>query len=85
MKYKVGDVVKVRSDLICDTDYNGIGVVSRMLEFRGKIVNIAETFEDSYHIFGDNRRYFWNDFRIYLWYKCSFFFRKNGFLIFKII
>ena len=36
MNYKVGDVVKVRSDLSI-TEMN---VVSRMLDFRGKIVRI---------------------------------------------
>ena len=38
MKYKVGDVVKVRSDLIT-TEMN---VVNRMLDFRGKIVRIKK-------------------------------------------
>ncbi len=61
MKYKVGDVVKVRSDLNCDTTYNDIYFLEEMLKFKGKVVHIAEIFEDSYHIFEDNRRLFWND------------------------
>lgn len=63
MKYKVGDVVKVRSDLSADKLYNGFSVTTDMLKFKGKFVHIVEIFEDSYHIFedNDNRRFFWND------------------------
>lgn len=63
MKYKVGDVVKVRSDLSIDKLYNGFSVTADMLKFKGKFVHIVEIFEDSYHIFenNDNRRFFWVD------------------------
>ena len=56
MKYKVGDVVKVRSDL------NTIkGVISEMLEFRGKIVHIEEAFEKDYFIYEDPEKWYWTD------------------------
>lgn len=61
MKFKIRDVVKVRSDLICGTPYNDIYFIEKMLELKGKVVHIAEIFEDSYHILEDNRRLFWND------------------------
>ena len=56
MKYKVGDVVKVRSDL------NTIkGVISDMLELRGKIVHIEEAFEKYYFIYEDSEKWHWTD------------------------
>lgn len=56
MKYKVGDVVKVRSDL------NTIkGVVAGMLKFKGKIVHIQEVFEEDYFIYEDHIKWYWND------------------------
>ena len=61
MKYKVGDVVKVRSDLKCGTPYNDIYFIEEMNELKGKVVHIAEIFENSYHIFEDYRRVYWND------------------------
>ena len=56
MNYKVGDIVKVRSDL------NTIkGVISEMLEFRGKIVHIEEAFEKDYFIYEDPEKWYWTD------------------------
>lgn len=36
MKYKVGDKVKVRSDLVVGTSYNGFVFVEEMKEYLGK-------------------------------------------------
>lgn len=58
MNYKVGDIVKVRSDL-STTEMN---VVSRMLDFRGKIVRIEKVFKNScYRIEGDYEEWAWTD------------------------
>ena len=61
MKYKVGDVVKVRSDLIAEKRYDKIRATIDMLKFKGKIVRILETFNNFYYIKEDNGRWFWND------------------------
>ena len=58
MNYKVGDIVKVRSDLSI-TEKN---VVSRMLDFRGKIVRIEKVFKNCcYRIEGDYEEWAWTD------------------------
>lgn len=61
MNYKVGDIVKVRSDLSI-TDMN---VVSRMLDFRGKIVRIEKVLKNGknccYRIKGDYEEWAWTD------------------------
>lgn len=62
MKYKVGDIVKVRSDLK-EQDYGSLDVVSEMLEFRGKIVHISNIFNEcnEYEIREDRGEWTWND------------------------
>ena len=58
MKYKVGDVVKVRSDL----STKGINVTNRMLNFREKIVRIEKVFKNGcYRIEGDYEEWNWTD------------------------
>lgn len=42
-KYKPGDKVRVRSDLIASSAYGGIGFIHAMTEFIGKTVTIAST------------------------------------------
>lgn len=46
MKYKVGDKVRVRSDLTEGKEYGGVFVISDMSELRGKIVTIARILYD---------------------------------------
>lgn len=62
MKYKVGDVVKVRSDLK-EQDYGNVDVNSEMLKFRGKIVQISKIFNkyDEYGLKEDREKWLWND------------------------
>ena len=50
MKYKVGDVVRVRKDLCWGSEYNDWMVVNSMLEYRGMTVTITEIDFDHYHI-----------------------------------
>ena len=61
MKYKVGDVVKVRSDLDVNKLYNGFYITTNMIEFKGKLVRIARVFNDRYNIYEDLNKWSWND------------------------
>lgn len=60
MKYKVGDFVKVRSDLNAGNYYGELYFNMNMLDFKGKIVHIAAN-ENYYYIFEDNQEWSWND------------------------
>lgn len=59
MKYKVGDKVKVRSDLRVEKSYGGHTFVHDMSKFMGKIVTIERVWEQSYRIEED--AYWWTD------------------------
>ncbi len=61
MKYKVGDVVKVRSDLDVNKRYKLFYVTINMIEFKGKLVRIARVLNDCYNIYEDLKRWSWSD------------------------
>lgn len=50
MKYKVGDRVRVRKDLLMGKAYNGSHFTRQMYELLGKIVRISEVYTDFYRI-----------------------------------
>ena len=59
MKYKVGDKVKVRSDLEVDKDYDGVRFVELMEKYKGEMVTIAEVLcNNRYNIKEDNKEWF---------------------------
>lgn len=60
MKYKVGDKVKVRSDLVKDNRYGHHVYVSAMDNFKGE-QTIREIRGDGYLIYGDCGNYRWTD------------------------
>lgn len=60
MKYKVGDKVKVRSDLVKDNRYGHHVYVSAMGNFKGE-QTIREIRGDGYLIYGDCGNYRWTD------------------------
>lgn len=60
MKYKVGDKVKVRSDLVKDNWYGHYVYVSAMDNFKGE-QTIREIRDDGYLIYGDCGNYRWTD------------------------
>lgn len=59
MKYKVGDKVKVRSDLRVGKSYGKHTFVHDMFKFMGKIVTIESVWEQGYRIEED--AYWWTD------------------------
>lgn len=59
MKYKVGDKVKVRSDLRVGKRYGEHTFAHDMFKFMGKIVTIESVWEQSYRIEED--AYWWTD------------------------
>lgn len=61
MKYKVGDVVKVREDLEEGGDFGRLCVSSEMAEFAGKLVTISSVNGNDYHIEEDDETYYWID------------------------
>ena len=61
MRYKVGDKVKVRSDLEENTSYGGKMFVRGMAVHRGKNVEISKVHDDAYYIKGSDRAWFWTD------------------------
>ena len=61
MKYKVGDKVRVREDLVADQWYGNEIVVSGMTRLKGKIVTISKVRYDKYEIEEDNKIWWWTD------------------------
>ena len=61
MKYKVGDKVRVRTDLHRGTGYNDWIVVDAMMKYRGMTVTIAKIDFDHYHIKEDGVIWAWTD------------------------
>ena len=61
MKYKVGDKVRVRSDLQIGTRYGACTFASGMVDYKGKIVTISETDINKYCVRGDEEAWVWTD------------------------
>nr|DAL23994.1 MAG TPA_asm: mindbomb E3 ubiquitin protein ligase ubiquitin ligase [Caudoviricetes sp.] len=62
MKYKIGDLVKVRDDLQEDKMYGGCSSINDMLKFRGTLDIIENIDEDgNYHLANNNNPYVWSE------------------------
>lgn len=65
MKYKVGDKVRVRTDLVVDDEYGidwGVMFAEEMDKFRGQVVTIAKvTNEGIYNIKEDDNDWCWTE------------------------
>ena len=59
MKYKVGDKVRIRKDLVPDTYYGGVCYVDYMDGFKGKECIITDMDGISYQM--DNFNFWWTD------------------------
>jgi hypothetical protein len=62
MKYKVGDKVRIREDLVIKEQYNDLTFVPDMVQYMGKVATITEIrFEDVYGIDLDGCNWCWTD------------------------
>ena len=59
MKYKVGDKVRVRKDLVPGNEYGGVCYVEYMDKFKGKECVITNMDDTSYRI--NNSEFWWTD------------------------
>lgn len=61
MKYKVGDKVRVREDLIVGEKYGNDVFTSTMVSFKGKVVTINKVIGLKYEIEEDGKTWNWTD------------------------
>lgn len=63
MKHKVGDKVRIRTDLIYDGEYDGGNINDEMVSWRGEEVTISEVCaeDNGYEIEEDSGCFFWTD------------------------
>lgn len=61
MKYKVGDKVRVRKDLMYADEYGGYIFLADMYGYGGEVVTIAAVHPDHYHIKEDHEIRLWTD------------------------
>ena len=59
MKYKIGDKVRVRKDLVPDSEYGGVCYVEFMDKFKDKECVITNMDDTSYRI--NNSEFWWTD------------------------
>ena len=60
MRYKAGDRVRVRKDLVVGNVYGGVLFDKKMCSYLGKIVEISEVYTCYYHIC-DGALFVWTD------------------------
>jgi hypothetical protein len=61
MKFKVGDKVRVKKDLVIDSSYGREDFVEEMKSFIGKIVTISKVIDEEYMILEDDGDYAWTE------------------------
>ena len=60
-KYKVGDKVKIREDLIVDNVYGSDSFAEEMAQYKGKTATITDVYCDKYEIDLDDGDWCWTD------------------------
>ena len=61
MKYKVGDIVRLRSDIKLNKAYGSCCFIEYMCKFEGKKLTIAYVLKDCYLIREDREIWYWSD------------------------
>lgn len=61
MKYKVGDRVRIRNDLVSDMKYNGLTFAEEMECYKGKILTIADIDGDGDYRMKEEFQWYWCD------------------------
>ena len=61
MKYKVGDKVRVRKELIPETNFGGVYFGINMREYEGKEAIVKKVGNIAYHLDIDEEAYWWTD------------------------
>ena len=61
MKYKIGDKVRVREDLVAEKQYGKEVFVSQMISFKGQIVTIKTVKDSRYIIEEDCGDWYWTN------------------------
>jgi hypothetical protein len=67
MKYKIGDKVRVREDLVVDKTYDSVYFVENMAYWRGRVVTISDIIDNYYYKIKEDEadkkgfRYSWTD------------------------
>lgn len=62
MKYKIGDKVRVRKDLVVDRVYGNNVFVSQMQKYSGKTMTIGSIENNNFYILkGDSDEWYWTD------------------------
>jgi len=61
IKYKVGDIVRLRSDIEVNEVYGACSFLEDMCEFKGKKLTIAFVLQDGYLIREDREIWYWPD------------------------
>ena len=59
MKVKIGDKLKVKSDLELGKEYGNIHVTSEMLQMAGQLVTVSHVGPNYIHIHEDENDWYW--------------------------
>lgn len=68
MRYKIGDIVRERPNLIPDKEYNGMRFDMGMIQYFGQKLKVSHITDGVYLLedeYGDETYYYWTDDMLY--------------------